>query len=827
MADYLNISQIRYFSVYDEETKKLKYSKLNFNFDLYKKDFDLKEKSKLEVFDHFLEKNDTAFYLEPDVLNMGDKTPSYLKPTVLKPDLEKYFLPMTNIMLNYHNAYAYSQHPGYMNVVDPETYLTATQLVLEQFDTVFYKDNQVRRLQDYYYSDKDNIYSKYNFNFDLYSKDFKVYGNNLVVFTDFISRVMYASGTFVGAYGNGNPRGFKKYFDKVPDLKEYMNSNAVTSIYKNVSNRNEHNLDYMDYAKKSKLPDNTTLQDAREHYIRFGQFKRINLEFIYPELTSQEKNMNSVGTIFGGSVGAGFLYTPSTSFVKEIYCVTASHILSKSNLSTFKATFSIIDKSRKNISATAEFRVVGRDTFTDLLVGIYDPELPYNKSFLPDLSPYKPFRVDLESNYTIGESVYVIGNAGTIDNNALVEGTISDPSYSGDFSVEGSYIPESLLVDIKGKTGMSGAPIFKKNNDQKIVGMVIGVFRGFTAALSAFLLDNLITNIIARYNAFSVIYKNNPTQLTINTKRALVKRWLGAVTSYYHPAHSSQHHPALATLPVTTGLILHDFILGFDFVKRQFVFDPDTLTTESVTKLDGPLLTSNMYNKFIDSGKVPIVLKSASFIQGWIGQYAKYEFGKFGNQDAFYNFTYGWSATGTKPVPPNVADNVIVAIMGRINFEYYWFNGINWVLESEELNDDYSEEWFTVYKDSIGNKFYESKWSYPPILYSYDTIYVDRLLNNDLNYLGLISPLGEADPVVSNVSFEGVDDSNTYGAAMGNRSFGAAMGNRSYGAAMGNRSFGAAMGNRSFGAAMGNRSFGAAMGNRSFGAAGGNRNFGF
>lgn len=39
MADTNKISDIRYFNVYDSNIKKLKYSKYNFNFELYKKDF--------------------------------------------------------------------------------------------------------------------------------------------------------------------------------------------------------------------------------------------------------------------------------------------------------------------------------------------------------------------------------------------------------------------------------------------------------------------------------------------------------------------------------------------------------------------------------------------------------------------------------------------------------------------------------------------------------------------------------------------------------------------------------------------------------------------
>ena len=83
MADTLSIGLIRYFNVYDKQTKKLKYSKKNFNFDLYKKDFNLNDKTKLEIFDHFLIANNTAFFNEPSFPNKGTTTPSYLKPTNL------------------------------------------------------------------------------------------------------------------------------------------------------------------------------------------------------------------------------------------------------------------------------------------------------------------------------------------------------------------------------------------------------------------------------------------------------------------------------------------------------------------------------------------------------------------------------------------------------------------------------------------------------------------------------------------------------------------------------------------------------------------------
>ena len=93
-----------------------------------------------------------------------------------------------------------------VNLFNLNTYIPYNILVEHQFETIYYTNEQVRRIQDYYFNDQsNNIYSKYNFNFDLYSEDFKVYGNKLLIFTDFISRVIYESETIVGTHGYGDP----------------------------------------------------------------------------------------------------------------------------------------------------------------------------------------------------------------------------------------------------------------------------------------------------------------------------------------------------------------------------------------------------------------------------------------------------------------------------------------------------------------------------------------------------------------------------------------------------------------------------------------------
>lgn len=775
MADISSIANIRYFNIYDKDTSLLKYSKYNFDFDKYSKDYDLTDKSKLDIFDDFLIRNETAFQTEPDYDNIPEGyTPSYLKPTVLKEGHEKYFLPITNEMIQYNNKYAQTVHPGYMNIQDPRSYASIFTLVTNQFDLVFYKNDEIRRLQDYYFSDDDGIFSKYNFDFSQYSNDFNVYGNNLLIFTDFISRVVYSSGSFIGAYGYGVPKGFKKYFFQQEGLIDYMSKYGTTSIWENVCFKNEYNIDYLEYAKDNNLPTDN-LENSKEHFLRWGQFKQLEIKFNEQKLTSIEKNINSVCNIFTSKQnGSGFLYKNKDDD-PSIYVVTCSHIIDSTNLTTFRATFGISSNNRNNNTQTAEFRVMGRDLFTDIMIGVYDPELPYNKAFEPDLSGYKPLRINLISPYKIGESVYSAGSLELNDNNTLLTGKIMDPYYSGDFYPQSTYIPESMLINFIGTGGMSGAPIFKEASDSEVCGMIVGSIKNgiYTVGLSSFILENLLTNIIARWDIFSKLYKNDPVKLQYFTKNSVTKKWLGAVTSYYHPKYSTSQNLKLANFPYTGGLILHDFILGFDFIHSCYIFDSDTLTREGTTQIKGPLLRSKMYNRFVDSAKTPIVLKSAAFLNGLTGQYAKYNFGKFSNQDAFWQLTYGLSPIGYFDSPEG-SSNALTPLFGKIYFEYYYYNGKEWELDTEEVGGSTSD-WYLNYKDALGNKYYQSYWEFPQILLNYTESYIYKLDNPSQKGNGLFGTLGKSKNHSGVMGSLGSTMGSTFGSAMGS-TFGSAMG---------------------------------------------------
>ena len=169
-----NREDLRYFSTYNPITKLLEYSKYTFLFEMYEKDFNLENKTKVEIFDDFLERNET----------------DYRKIVYVKPDLKKYFSSMTQEVLDYNDKFGATFYIGSMNLGIPDNYISEETIIKNQWQTIDYGINQTRRLSDYFFTDTDKLYTKYNFNFEKYSTDYQVYGNNLVVFTDFVFRTL-------------------------------------------------------------------------------------------------------------------------------------------------------------------------------------------------------------------------------------------------------------------------------------------------------------------------------------------------------------------------------------------------------------------------------------------------------------------------------------------------------------------------------------------------------------------------------------------------------------------------------------------------------------
>jgi len=710
------VASVIFFSVFVD--KKLAYTKYNFNFNLYCADFNLtlptSNSGKISVFNDFFKRN--VCYFD--------------KPYTVLPELTKYFLPMTQEIIDYMNKYGYWNHPGYMTVRVPDSYVGRTST---QFDLINYTDTQVRRLQDYYWNADGRLDTKWNFDFASYSDDFNIYGSKLFIFTDFTVRCNVLSGSPPGYIGYGTYESFQKYFIQDDSLAEYIIENGVTSIYSNIS-KSLPNIDFLAY--QSSNPDIgleifRTVDELRDHYLCYGQFQRLNVPLIEKPLTAIQKVQNSIGTVFSGDeIGTCFLYSNGIAD-PNLYLVTCFHVVKEQKkIDVVYATFEIKSNTRVPISKTAAFRMVGYDEYTDLYIAIFDSELSYNAVRGVTLTDFSPLKISLEYNLNRNDKIVTLCNMGFVTNMVCIQGEVMDPHYSGPFDTENVLAyPDSILTNLPIVKGASGSPLLfgdpnSTTNELICVGMLNFLLLNndsYCSAVNSFIMTTLIANSIGRFFTYQNIFKNDIQKLNYQLKNSITKKWLGIICDYFHPVSSVAKNPALASLDWDGGLVIHDFILGYNYVEREFITDFQDVLDQGIIKINTPLLNTKMYSRFIYGSKTPIVLKSIQYFDVLISEYNKFYFGKFSNQVSYSIITYGLLQTASvyvSSISSTEYTNTLASEYGDLILEYYYFNGLEWVLDTEIISGNKIDK-YNEYTDNLGYKYLQHNLELPFILIPY------------------------------------------------------------------------------------------------------------
>ena len=729
-----------YFNVFDKNTKQLLYTKYSFNFGLYSSSRNLDANlSNSEIFSLFLIENGTTFD----------------KPYSLLNGLEKFFYPVTQKMIDHINLIG-NTHTNYMSYTDPISYISYTKLVEEQFDLIDYNDKQFRFIEDYTYTtDKNNLsFTKYNFDFDSYSNDFNIWGSKLFIFTDFVVRCINLSQALPGTFGYGLPDNFVKYFKTITDLSDYLIKYGVTSNDLGTF-KNPANIDWNSYKDLNPDLNSNDSEVLKQHYYMYGQFEFRKFNFL--KSLSVKKNsdlvINGTASIYSATgLCSGFLFSNGNG---NIYLITCYHIIKDAaNMNILRASFGITSNidNEQSPTTTAEFVVIGYDAMADIAIAYFDPNLSFNSTFKIDLSPYQTFNLTTSYELNKGDSVFYIGNIGNITTNPVIKGNVMNQKYAGllddTFNI-GS--PDSIVLDSPSASGLSGSPIWlgdPNGTDGNItcVGLVNSRLNidndivSFTQGIQAKIIVNIVSNTIGNWNYFQAVPKFSSNPILIEYLKALnsPKSWLGITCSYYNGRFSTQKYPFLNNLPYTGGLVVENFILGFDFITKEFITNVNKLGEFSSIKLNTPLLNTKMYKKYIDSSKLPVVIKSISYFNGLTSEYNKFLLGRYGNQQSYGSLTYGLlpvkNGLMTLPDFPDADEYLfpIYQVYPTITIEYFYYNGGNWVLETEEIGGTDSS-FYSVYKDGYGNKFRQHNFQLPYILYPYYKPYEDGKLLINLN----------------------------------------------------------------------------------------------
>ena len=724
MAFNVAISDMIFFSVFEPTTKQLLYTKYNFKFDSYNNDFNLglPITQKKDIFMDFLKRNDTTFD----------------KPYQVSQNLVKYFSPMTQKIIDYMNKYGYCNHPGYLNIHDPLGYISYDVLVEEQFDLIEYTDDQIRRIQDYYWNADKKLNTKWNFDFNQYSKDLNVYGSKLLIFTDFMVRCNILGNSPLGYIGYGTYPPFEKYFIQSSDLANYIIENGVTSAYSNVP-KSLTNIDFLNYKKlNTGLNLFATIEELKNHYLCYGQFERRIVPLLTNPLKAIDRVQPAIGTIFvGNSIGTCFLIKDQIAD-PNIYLVTCYHIIGQSKkIDIVLGTFEIKSDSRVPKTVTAAFKFVGYDQYTDIYLAVYDDKLDYNVSHNVSLDMFTPLQIKLSQVVKRDDEVCVLANMGFNTNMICVSGQVMDPNYSGEFNnVNVLSPPDCILTNLSIVKGASGAPLFLGDangyKDLDCVGMINYKIKGndaYSCSVNSFILSNLISNLIGKYTVFSVLFKDDIQKLNYQLKNAIVKKWLGVKWEYFHPFMSVHKCNLLKSLVWVGGIVVYDFILGFDYISKRFITLFEDMTKQGITKLNTPLLKTKMYSRFLYNSRVPIVIKSVQYFSVLTSEYNKFYFGKFSNQVSYSYITYNLLQTATKyisDITPEKYTNTLAYQFGDIILEYYYYDGKDWILDTEIISGNGPDK-YEVYTDNLGYKYLQHQLELPFILIPYLDTYESEL----------------------------------------------------------------------------------------------------
>jgi hypothetical protein len=709
------------FSVYDRSTQKLIYSKYNFNFEQYSADRGYTGLSKNDLFYNFLVENKTDFW----------------KPFSVKDELKQYFFTITETIQNYFDDYNFSLYGINYNALT--TYFRYDTLMENEFLLTYYDlITETTNLCEFLERTPDNkIISKYNFKFDEYSSDYNTYGSKLCVFYDFVMRIKFLSGNVPGYIGFLNiPSKFFQYFyldtQSQDKLQEYLNNYSIFSCFPNV----ERCLDKIDLPAYRKIINPkykiTNDRDTKIYFIKYGQFQQDNIPFIPPkdsEIVTLTKSICSISS--GNSYGTGILVEGFADYYiynnkKQVFLLLCYHTIKDETKSVLYAN--CYYSPTQNIKLM--FRIIGFDKFSDVCVAMYDDTLDYNRTFFSEAEGWdirnnlKLLTINSDLEQYLGQTIVVIGNTGMADNSSYLEGKIMDPTYYGTFDekfILGN--PPNILSDLPITKGYSGSPLFLRDpqdNLLKCVGMVNSTLSNspYSLGISSHVFKRMYTNsFVYWFNAVNKFGIDDYQNIYFNIRDIFPKKWLGIICQYYQPSLALNIDSAFISFNQNCGVIVSNFILGFNINSKDFVYEEDELAVQGVVKIDTPLLKSEMYSKFILNNKVPIVIKSIKLYDRIQGMYQTFNLGKYEGQYSFDVLTYGLLQSGSGYNDPKYT-NGIKRYYDKITFEYFYFNGQEWILDTEIIGGS-DDSWFNEYTDSYGHLFLQHKFDYPAILIPY------------------------------------------------------------------------------------------------------------
>jgi hypothetical protein len=706
----------RNFFIYDDN-KQLKFSKLNFNLGKFNTSAEIKQylfgpTEYVKIFKKFLE------------LNMGDVETYITKPYKLLPKYVQYFDPIKPEMIDYLNYYGTNAHVNALMYVDAPP---------------------GNRIIDWLRSNNDSDFlshSKYNLDYERFSADFKIYGSKLLIFCDFFSR-NYIS-PIPSMFDIYEP--FYAYFNPVSsEMKNYMLTVGLFSGHE-FTERSDKNIDY-EYFKNS--PKNKSIIDMLKiqysdfnlnsnkyifDYINaYGQFEMIDLAYKSTRKSPLDLIKKAVCTVYLNTSEqshstCGFLYKKNN----DIFVVTSYDIIL--HKPSAERIYCLFENEVQN--QLIEFRIIGFDKVSNVLMAIYNPNAQYNINRNITLDHQIFVGIDTTDFNNLGAPVYVIGNMEENDNLTTLSATVMKTNYGGGFTINASneIMPSSIVVNSYFYETCSGSPIFASTdlNDIskfRIVGILTKMFAkansNYAIGLTNIMVELIIASILTKWRNVLSDYPNieNMSNNIIDAyiRNGFPKAWLGINGMYYN--HNSKFvFPELNNFPWIGGLIVRNIINGYDTIKNIFIYDGSQNSNKAIIKLHSPLENTKIHKRIVETG-IPIVIKSIKFINMVTDEPMNMYIGKYGSQKSYSEYVYGQQYYDTASIPKSQGtyNNQFIYLFNPITIEYYHYNGKNWTSETLDIGSN-DPSFFVDYANN-DVRYRQNKFEYPEILYNYQKFY--------------------------------------------------------------------------------------------------------
>ena len=693
------------YLIYDN-SHNLIYSKHNFNFDYFI--------NTISIPQSYTNKNKYKRYFQY-FLDLHDW--SYDQKYTIKDEYKKYFTPITQDIISYLNNFGnYSKETGIL----------------------YYHDSN-NKIQDFFSTTKDKFmaYNKFTFNFEKFTNDFNIYGSKLLIFNDFVSRNYYSpSPSFFMIYDT-----LKPYFNEITqDIIDYISSHAVFTNLK-IADKSTNTIDYQKFIinnpivisqLKNKYQNfDQNFEQYIDDYIRTdGQFEFLTLDYVKSsnKIDLLKTNICTVyvkTTEMSPSM-CGFLFKEDDSY----YVITSSKLIDK--YSYVEKLYCLFENEIEN--QLIEFRIIGFDVVSNILVGIYDKTSQYNIMFNSTLDNQNLIEINRTKIDRDGADVYVVGNLGLEDSSTTIKASIMKNNYGGGFGIKNSIeiIPESIMLNSFFYNTIIGSPIYYSNNINDInepitiIGIVTENFTkdsqgNYMLGLNNKLLYLIIKSILSKWNHVLSNYDNieqiSNNQIDPYIRNGFPKAWLGIDAMYYH-YDARFIYPEMSNFPYVGGLIVKNIVLGYNTITNSLVFEGSKLSAKECVRLYSPLEDTLIHNRIINSG-IPIVIKYITFYNLITDEVSRHYLGKFGNQKNYSEYVYGQQFY--ESISIDGYTNIYKYLFNPIQINYYYYNGLIWLNETITVGSD-NDNFYVNYKNEVCS-YLQNKFEYPEILYKYQKIY--------------------------------------------------------------------------------------------------------